>query len=60
MAMTTHQGAEGDAADAGGDGGGPVAEGAPEDVAATKESPTGQYLKELLGRRARIGKQAAE
>jgi excinuclease UvrABC ATPase subunit len=26
-----------------------VAEGTPEDVAATKESYTGQYLKELLG-----------
>src|SRR6187401_161474 len=37
---------------AGGDGGGRiVAEGAPEDVAKVKESYTGQYLKQLLGRR---------
>ena len=36
----------------GGDGGGRiVAEGTPEDVAKVKESYTGQYLKELLGRR---------
>jgi excinuclease ABC subunit A len=48
---------------AGGDGGGRVvAEGTPETVAATKESYTGQYLKELLGRRAKGAgkKQAAE
>jgi len=38
----------------GGDGGGRVvAVGTPEDVAATKESYTGQYLKELLGRRTK-------
>jgi excinuclease ABC subunit A len=38
----------------GGDGGGRiVAEGTPEDVAKVKESYTGQYLRELLGRRAR-------
>ncbi len=38
----------------GGDGGGRVvAVGTPEDVAKVKESYTGQYLKELLGRRAR-------
>jgi excinuclease ABC subunit A len=38
----------------GGDGGGKiVAEGAPEDVARVKESYTGQFLKELLGRRAK-------
>ena len=37
----------------GGDGGGKiVAEGTPEDVAKVKESYTGQFLKELLGRRA--------
>ena len=37
----------------GGDGGGRiVAEGTPEDVAKVKESYTGQYLKELLGRRS--------
>jgi excinuclease ABC subunit A len=37
----------------GGDGGGRiVAEGTPEQVAAVKESYTGQYLRELLGRRA--------
>ena len=30
-----------------------MAEGTPEDVAKVKESYTGQYLKELLGRRAR-------
>jgi excinuclease ABC subunit A len=29
-----------------------VAEGTPEDVARVKESYTGQYLRELLGRRA--------
>jgi excinuclease ABC subunit A len=47
---------------AGGDGGGRiVATGTPEDVAKVKESYTGQYLKELLGRRAASGKkQAAE
>ena len=49
----------------GGDGGGRiVAEGTPEDVAKVKESYTGRYLKELLGRRsASVGrgkKQAAE
>ncbi|MCL4764745.1 MAG: excinuclease ABC subunit UvrA [Hyphomicrobiaceae bacterium] len=38
----------------GGDGGGRVvAAGTPEDVARTPESYTGQYLKELLGRRAK-------
>jgi excinuclease ABC subunit A len=38
----------------GGDGGGRiVAAGTPEDVAATKESYTGQYLRDLLGRRAK-------
>ncbi|MEZ5775910.1 MAG: excinuclease ABC subunit UvrA [Hyphomicrobiaceae bacterium] len=38
----------------GGDGGGRiVAEGTPEDVAKVKDSYTGQFLKELLGRRAR-------
>jgi excinuclease ABC subunit A len=38
----------------GGDGGGEiVAEGTPEDVARVKESYTGQFLKELLGRRAK-------
>jgi excinuclease ABC subunit A len=37
----------------GGDGGGRVvAAGTPEDVARCKESYTGQYLRELLGRRA--------
>ena len=37
----------------GGDGGGRIiAAGTPEDVAATKESYTGQYLRDLLGRRA--------
>jgi excinuclease ABC subunit A len=37
----------------GGDGGGRiVAQGTPEDVARVKESYTGQYLRELLGRRA--------
>jgi excinuclease ABC subunit A len=42
----------------GGDGGGEiVAQGTPEDVAAVKESYTGQFLKELLGRRAK-GKSA--
>ncbi len=46
----------------GGDGGGRiVAAGTPEDVAATKESYTGQYLRELLGRRSKSSKkQAAE
>ncbi len=47
----------------GGDGGGRiVAEGTPEDVARVKESYTGQYLKELLGRRsgARGKREAAE
>ncbi len=47
----------------GGDGGGRiVAEGTPEDVAKVKESYTGQYLRELLGRRSatRTKRQAAE
>jgi excinuclease ABC subunit A len=47
----------------GGDGGGSiVAEGAPEEVAKVKESYTGQYLKELLGRRStlRAKREAAE
>ncbi len=44
----------------GGDGGGRIiAAGTPEDVAKVKESYTGQYLKELLGRRA-AGAQAAK
>ena len=47
----------------GGDGGGRiVAEGTPEDVAKAKDSYTGQYLKDLLVRRAKGGgkKEAAE
>ena len=48
----------------GGDGGGRiVAEGTPEDVAKVKESYTGRYLKDLLGRRSNAGRgkrQAAE
>jgi len=47
----------------GGDGGGSiVAQGTPEDVAKVKESYTGQYLKELLGRRStlRAKREAAE
>ncbi len=47
----------------GGDGGGSiVAEGAPEEVAKVKQSYTGQYLKELLGRRStlRAKREAAE
>jgi len=47
----------------GGDGGGRiVAEGTPEEVARVKESYTGQYLRELLGRRpnARGKREAAE
>jgi len=47
----------------GGDGGGSiVAEGPPEEVAKVKESYTGQYLKELLGRRSalRAKREAAE
>jgi excinuclease ABC subunit A len=46
----------------GGDGGGRVvAAGTPEDVAKVKESYTGQYLRELLGRRPQRSKrQAAE
>ena len=48
----------------GGDGGGRiVAEGTPEDVAKVKESYTGQYLRDLLGRRSANGRgkrQAAE
>ncbi|HKD57153.1 MAG TPA: excinuclease ABC subunit UvrA, partial [Hyphomicrobiaceae bacterium] len=44
----------------GGDAGGRiVASGTPEDVAKAKESYTGQYLKELLGRRASRGKREA-
>jgi excinuclease ABC subunit A len=44
----------------GGDAGGRiVASGTPEDVARVKESYTGQYLKELLGRRANRGKREA-
>jgi excinuclease ABC subunit A len=39
----------------GGDGGGEiVATGTPEDVAKVKASYTGQYLKDLLGRRAKV------
>ena len=40
-----------------------MAEGTPEDVAKVKESYSGRYLKELLGRRANSGrgkKEAAE
>jgi excinuclease ABC subunit A len=47
----------------GGDGGGRVvAQGTPEDVARVKESYTGQYLRELLGRRpaGRGKREAAE
>jgi excinuclease ABC subunit A len=47
----------------GGDGGGRiVAAGTPEDVAKVKESYTGQYLRELLGRRVSAGRkrEAAE
>jgi excinuclease ABC subunit A len=47
----------------GGDGGGRiVAAGTPEDIAKVKESYTGKYLRELLGRRAsaRAKKEAAE
>jgi excinuclease ABC subunit A len=47
----------------GGDGGGRiVAQGTPEDVAKVKESYTGQYLRELLGRRSAAvrKRQAAE
>jgi excinuclease ABC subunit A len=41
----------------GGDGGGKiVAEGTPEDVARVKESYTGRYLKDLLGRRSAHGR----
>jgi excinuclease ABC subunit A len=44
----------------GGDAGGRiVANGTPEDVARVKESYTGQYLKERLGRRANRGKREA-
>jgi excinuclease ABC subunit A len=44
----------------GGDGGGEiVAAGTPEDVARTKGSYTGQYLKDLLGRRAVARKREA-
>jgi excinuclease ABC subunit A len=44
----------------GGDAGGRiVAKGTPEDVAKVKESYTGQYLKEMLGRRANRGKREA-
>jgi excinuclease ABC subunit A len=46
---------------AGGDAGGRIiAAGTPEDVAAVKESYTGQYLRELLGRRSKGKRQAAE
>ncbi len=43
----------------GGEGGGRVvAQGTPEDVARVRESYTGQYLRELLGRRPNVrGKQ---
>ncbi|HUJ38754.1 MAG TPA: excinuclease ABC subunit UvrA [Hyphomicrobium sp.] len=45
----------------GGDAGGRIiAAGTPEDVARVKESYTGQYLRELLGRRGKARKQAAE
>jgi len=47
----------------GGDAGGSiVAEGTPEDVAKVKESYTGQYLKDLLGRRSSVAgkREAAE
>ncbi len=45
----------------GGDGGGEiVAQGTPEDVARVKESYTGQFLKELLGRRAKSKAGAAK
>jgi excinuclease ABC subunit A len=45
----------------GGDGGGRVvAAGTPEDVARCKESYTGQYLKDLLGRRSARKREAAE
>ena len=45
-----------------GDGGRIVAEGTPVDVAKVKESYTGRYLKDLLGRRSatRSKRQAAE
>ncbi len=44
---------------AGGDGGGRiVAAGTPEDVAKVKESYTGAYLRELLGRRAKATQEA--
>ena len=36
------------------------AAGTPEDVAKVKVSYTGQYLRDLLGRRAKARKQAAE
>jgi excinuclease ABC subunit A len=45
----------------GGDGGGElVAQGRPEDIVAEKRSYTGQFLKELLGRRPRGRKREAE
>jgi excinuclease ABC subunit A len=45
----------------GGDGGGRiVAVGTPEDVARTRESYTGRFLKELLARRARAGARSAK
>ncbi|XSG82669.1 MAG: excinuclease ABC subunit UvrA [Methyloligella sp. ZOD6] len=45
----------------GGDGGGRiVAQGTPEQVAKVPESYTGQYLKELLGRRKKTGSAAAK
>ena len=44
----------------GGDGGGRiVAEGTPEDVAKVKDSYTGRYLRELLGRRGGTQKESA-
>ena len=45
----------------GGDGGGEVvATGTPEEVAAVKDSYTGQYLKQLLGRRGSVAKAPAK
>jgi excinuclease ABC subunit A len=45
----------------GGDGGGElVAEGRPEDIMAEKRSYTGRFLKELLERRPRVEREAAE
>jgi len=49
-----------DMAPEGGDGGGRiVAEGTPEEVAKAKESYTGRYLRDLLGRRGARAKRAA-